>query len=324
MQLWALICDTFRETRDKKLFWIMLFVSTLAALGLACIGFDENGWSLFFGAVRYADPVYVKDSPAAEAIMGAFVSKFLVGTYIGWLGTVAALVATAGIIPAFLQKGNIDVVLAKPMSRTVIFLGKYLGSLSFVLFQTTYFVLLTFVILRVQIGKWQWGYWWTVPLMVALFSFLYCVSALVAVWGRSALMSLIVTLLYWAAIPGVGLLDATLSGRVSLTGEVTVPKQFDQMSPAAKLMHMTHRILPKTSDIPVIVGNQIDAAPATTIMNVVSPGAEQALTEGDLAAMEREEKRQEQTSALYVVGTSLAFEAGVLLIACILFCRADF
>lgn len=101
MQLWALICDTFRETRDKKLFWVMLFVSTLAALGLACIGFDENGWSLFFGAVRKADPEFVKGSPVANAIMGAIVSHFLVDTYIGWLGTAAALVATAGVFPRF-------------------------------------------------------------------------------------------------------------------------------------------------------------------------------------------------------------------------------
>ena len=42
MQLWALIVDGFRESRDRKIFWVMIGISVLIAAVMACVGYDET------------------------------------------------------------------------------------------------------------------------------------------------------------------------------------------------------------------------------------------------------------------------------------------
>ena len=81
--------------------------------------------------------------------------------------------------------GSIDVVLSKPMTRWQVFLGKYAGSMVFVFVQACIFVLLTFVVIGIRWGCWIPGYLLTIPLVLLLFSYLYCVSVWVAVYFRS-------------------------------------------------------------------------------------------------------------------------------------------
>ena len=138
MQLWAIIVDSFREAKAKKLFWALLAISTLVAAAMACVGFDENGWSFFFGAITKADPSVFIEIPAADAaaaIMGALVSNILVGTYIGWVGIVICLIGTAGMFPSLVEPGAVDVVVSKPLPRSLLFLARYVGSLAFVFVQ---------------------------------------------------------------------------------------------------------------------------------------------------------------------------------------------
>ena len=324
MQTWALIVDSFRESRDKKLFWVMLLVSTLAALSLACIGFDENGWSFFFGAIKKADPQFTKGSPAAVGIMGAIVSNFLIGTYIAWMGTVACLVATAGIFPNFMEKGTIDVVLSKPMSRITVFAGKYIGSLGFVFVQAAYFVLLSFLILRLQVGRWLWGYLWCIPLLVLLFSFLYCVCVLLAMWTRSTLASLALTLLFWMAIPGVAIMDDTLAGRMSFSGAPGAERAWGERGTAGKIARLVRLALPKTSDIPTLAGQQMGASSITETMSLFGEASKAMMTDAGRQQLRSEEERQASLSAFDVIGSSLIFEGVVLLIAGGMFCRRDF
>ena len=334
MQIWAFILDSFRESRDKKLFWVMLLVSTMAALVLACFGFDENGWSLFFGMYKKADPLHVRGSPAAVGLMAAIVSNFLIATYIGWLGTVACLAATAGIFPNFMQSGGIDVVLSKPIRRMWVFLGKYVGSLGFVLVQAVYFVLLSFLILRWQVGQWLWGYLWTIPLLVALFSFLYCVCVLMAMLTRSGLASLLVTLLFWMMIPGVAAIDDILSNRMSLSGPPGPEKTWADLNYVGKAVRVVRWALPKTGDVPSLVANCMGAATLDETMELFAgmapadansgAGVHIKMDDDDRENLRREDRRQAGLTVLNVIGSSLGFEAVILLIAGRMFCRRDF
>ena len=323
MQIWALIVDSFRESRDKKLFWIMLIVSTMAAAALACVGFDENGWSFFFGLIKRADPELTRGSAQAAAVMGALVSSFLVGTYIGWLGVVACLTATAGMFPSFLQSGSIDVVLGKPMSRAAIFAGKYLGSLGFVLVQAAYFVLLTLVILRWQLGAWLWGYLWAIPLLVALFSYIYCVCVLVGIWSRSTLASLICALLFWVGVAGVALTESTW-GWTENGGPPARKLRWQERDTFGRTIFVLHAVLPKTEDIETIVGRQMQAAHLDELLTTVLGDGGEVMSEDDKQLLQSEADRLETASAAPSVGSSLAFEGVVLLLAWWLFSRKDF
>ncbi len=322
MQCWTLVIDTFRELRDKKLFWVMLVISTMVAMALACIGFDKNGWSLFFGAFTVADPVLVKGSPQAASVMAAIVSNFLIGTYIGWMGVVVFLVVTAGIFPSFVESRAIEVVLGKPMSRASVFLGKYTGGLVFVLVQATYFVVLTFLVLRFQLGIWLWGYLWSIPLLVILFSYIYCVSVLLAIWSRSAMMALICALLFWVSIAGVTIMERQcgLSRDVRDEGVVLAWSERDKIGKASLVMST---IMPKTDDICMIAGQLMGASNVYEMMMAVVP-ADGSLEEEEVREIKLEDQRVSSLSAVKSIGSSLVFECVVLLIALQMFRRRDF
>jgi hypothetical protein len=49
MQTAALLLDSLRMLRSRKLFWISLGISALVVAAYASIGFGENGLSLLFG-----------------------------------------------------------------------------------------------------------------------------------------------------------------------------------------------------------------------------------------------------------------------------------
>ena len=65
-------------------------------------------------------------------------------------GLLLALVWTAGFVPTFLEPGAASVLLAKPVGRSQLLLGKYLGVLAFVAFQVVLFVALTWLALGVR------------------------------------------------------------------------------------------------------------------------------------------------------------------------------
>ena len=61
-----------------------------------------------------------------------FLELLLAGGIAGTLGLLLALVWTAGFVPTFLEPSAASVLLAKPVARWQLLLGKYLGVLTFV------------------------------------------------------------------------------------------------------------------------------------------------------------------------------------------------
>jgi ABC-type transport system involved in multi-copper enzyme maturation permease subunit len=128
MQFWALIVDSFRHTRDRKIFWVMIGISVLIAVAMSLISFDEKGISLLF-RWHFEAPQYRAGTDDQRVFVASILTLHLIGNYIGFAGVILGLVSTAGILPDLMRPGAIDVVLAKPLSRAKLFLGKYLGSI---------------------------------------------------------------------------------------------------------------------------------------------------------------------------------------------------
>ncbi len=323
MQIWAIIVDSFREARAKKLFWALLAISTLVAAAMACVGFDENGWSFFFGAVKKPDALFRSGTQAAESIIGAIVSSVLVGTYIGWVGVVICLIGTAGMFPSLLERGAVDVVVSKPLPRSLLFLGKYTGSLVFVLVQSAYFVLLTLVVLRFQLDRWLWPFLWAIPLLVLSFSYIYCVCVLAAVCTRRALSSLIYCLVFWVGAFGIAELERNIGTQETAQGSsVVVP--WSERGSLGKISYMMHFVSPKPSDIPIILSRQLGAMGFKDTAVAMMPGDAGLISADMIADLDIEERRQDEISPTFSIGSSLAFEAVILLIACCIFARRDF
>jgi ABC-type transport system involved in multi-copper enzyme maturation permease subunit len=314
MQIGALIADCFRDALDRKIFWVMLAITVFVAAAMACMGFDERGISLLFGVWRleYNHPVF-HGGVATFGIPLKLIAAIAINVldfFVGWIGTVLAVIATAGIFPALMERGAIDVVLAKPLPRWKLFLGKYLGSMVFILMQAGVFVLLTFLVIGLRWRTWLPGYLLSIPLMVILYSYIYAVCVLVAVVTRSTITAILLSLAAWLVFFAPQAVYTTVRAVPDWRGS-----RVDHVAGVVRW------ILPKTQDITYIAGRWAGAG-IEVDMPVPPPAG--FMDEEDMTAMRELSQQQLNVGAIKSIGSSLAFELAVILLAMRRFSTMDF
>jgi ABC-type transport system involved in multi-copper enzyme maturation permease subunit len=328
VQTWALIVDCFREAIDRKIFWVMIVISVVIAAAMACIGFDEDGMSVLFGVWTVDASDYSPESPLARGLIGSILTKYIADLYIAWIGIIIALVGTAGIFPSLIERGAIDIVLSKPMSRVKIFLAKYAGSMVFVALQASVFVVLTFLVVGLRWNQWFWAYLWCIPLIVVLFSYIYAFVALFGVVTRSAMTALLLGMVAWIVI---WIPQTTYEVMVTFSTQPTEESSQDAEGDGSsgdgnwlKRVRFVRSLFPKTTDIAYIAGDLIGAS---TAIEVLTGGDLAALSEQERAQIESQiaaERRLTEVHIVKSIGSSLLFEAVIVFIALWRFSRQDF
>src|SRR5262245_29836748 len=114
MQFWSIIADSFRESRDRKIFWVMIGLSCLVAAAMACIGFRPGAVDFFFGAWTYETQHFTGPLGLREDLIATLIVDGILDNTLGSFGMILAIIATAGFIPTFLERGVVDVYLSKP------------------------------------------------------------------------------------------------------------------------------------------------------------------------------------------------------------------
>ena len=152
--------------------------------------------TLAFGAVSF--PVSRERGAAVH-----FLELILAGGIAGTFGLLLTLVWTAGFVPTFLEPGAASVLLAKPIPRWQLLVGKYLGVLAFVGFHLVIFVVLTWLALGVRTRVWDVTYWWAIPLLLIQFAIFYSFSVLLAVISRSTVACVFGSVLFWLLAWGI-------------------------------------------------------------------------------------------------------------------------
>lgn len=179
-KIWAMIALSFRESLARKTFIAFFGLSTiLHVLLILALDIDAIDGAMAMVKVMGQDIqqkniekliVLVQTSIAGAAFTGGiFLSVF----------------ATASLIPTMLEKGAIDLLISKPLSRAQIFLGRYLGAQSIIVFNVTYLIGGTWLILSFKTGIWHFPYLYCILMVIAAFAIIYAVMALVGVTSRS-------------------------------------------------------------------------------------------------------------------------------------------
>lgn len=314
MQFWALIVDSFHEARDRKIFWVLIGITLLVATLMLCIGFKEDRVTILFGLWEPSTDYYSPLSSAGRSHIAGLMVYAIMDVFLGSAGMLLMIIATASAFPAMLQKGAIDVLLAKPIGRPKLFFYKYLSGMVFVLIQAILFIGLTFLVAGLRWRIWVPGYLVYIPLMVLMFSYVYCVSVLVAVITRSTVAAILVTICAWVIFA----LIRQGPGAFELVPEL---KKNEQIYRAVQVVSW---IPPKTADIPYLgakwanAGVSLDMFPSS----IMETG-----TEAERVRVRRSrdfEAEQLEIDPLASIGSSLLFEAVVVLLAMWVFCRQDF
>jgi len=225
----ALISDTFQEARARWLFWGLFGLSTLLiAIFLFVLRIDlVQGAVSFMGIESTSRPL--NDIQRFVNVSYAWVSIVL---YI-W-GTFLAIFASAGLIPSVLEAGRISLLLSKPLTRTTLLMGRYLGNILIVALNHSYLICSIWLILGIKTRIWEPRFLLAVPISVFIFAVLLCVVVLIGVVFESAALSVMVsvalmlisTILAQRQIV-IRLLDSEWSRQLWLTFYWIVPKVFD-------------------------------------------------------------------------------------------------
>lgn len=310
MQYWAILVDSLREALDRKIFWLMIGISHLVVAAMFCVQFESDRVSFFFGAYEQETINFDPTTPNGRTNI-AYIVTNIVDVIVGFIGILLTLIATAGFFPTMLEKGSIDVLLSKPLSRTGLFLTKYFCGMIFVSLQASVFVVLSFLMVGLWWRVWLPGYLWSIPLMVVLFSYLYCVSVLVAVRTKSAVAAILISLGAWVLFFG--------AQQIAVVFEFK--PEFKEHRKTYAVAQAAYWAFPKTSDITYLATRAIGASASSAL--VPQPDAAQG-PEFVQRATELENRLVETTSVVESVGSSLMFEAVIVFLAIWSFRKRDF
>jgi hypothetical protein len=147
---------------------------------------------------------------------------------IGGAGILAAILVTAPLIPRMFDTGQLHLLLSKPVSRSLLLASQYLGGCAYILVIVSYLVIGLWAILGWRFNLWDARILWVIPMQVFAFAVYYSVSMVAGVMYRSALMSIIAAMLFWAFCFSLG------TSKLFLENNFVNRNRFNQLVPAGE------------------------------------------------------------------------------------------
>lgn len=194
-QTWAQVVDAYRELSARRLFWLSLIISLVVVVFFAMFDFNQQGMKILGWQIPLT--FFNTNIISREAFFKLLFSTFGFGVWLSWAAMALALISTAHVFPDFVASGSIELTLSKPLGRLRAFLVKYVLALMFVGVQVVVFTLASITVIGLRTGTWVWDFLLAVPIMMLIFSYLFCVSVLVGVITRSALTALLAAGIIW-------------------------------------------------------------------------------------------------------------------------------
>ncbi|HDZ58963.1 MAG TPA: ABC transporter permease [Ignavibacteriales bacterium] len=177
--VWVIILFTLREAVARKVFIFFMGITLLVLLIMA----------LVFGLTDTQSIMALMNPTGEETILVDIIRnlEFLIVNPLANLGLLLAIFSSASFIPVMLEQGNIDLLLSKPVSRTQLLIGKYLGVLLFVFINIFVFVFGVWFIISVKFGYWDASFLLISVLITFAFALLYALIVLFNVTTKSSI-----------------------------------------------------------------------------------------------------------------------------------------
>ncbi len=225
----AILRESWLTLRAEKLFKLTLALNALVIVAYASIGFNDTGFTLFYGLISEESEYMYAGSPFSRTLYLGIYSAFIVGLWLAWAATILALISTSSIFPTFLREGSVELTMSRPTRRSTIFLVKYVGGLIFVLLQVAVFTIGAFFAVGWRIGVWDPSIFLAIPLVTLFFSYLFCINVLVGVLTRSTLVALLATILFWFSTFGLRTADDLVT-RFWLISELSAERTDERLA----------------------------------------------------------------------------------------------
>lgn len=191
--IYTLSVLTFREALSRKIFVFFFSVSTFVLFLFAVLFLTISSES-FSG--MSADSV-VADSLNITIARGLklFITVPLFGG-----GLFISIFSVANFIPQMTEKGSIDLLLSKPVSRAQIILGKFFGGTVMVFVNIAYLVIGLWILIGFKFGDWDSSFLLTIFTITFAFALLYALIILIGIITKSSVISMIVSYLIFIIV----------------------------------------------------------------------------------------------------------------------------
>ena len=105
-----------------------------------------------------------------------------------------SLIAVSSFIPSMVEKGNIDLLLSKPVSRFEILMGKFIGGIVLIFINLAYLIISIWLILSIKSGFWHFQFLYTIIWLTVSFAVIYSLVILLGLTTQSTILTAIISL----------------------------------------------------------------------------------------------------------------------------------
>ncbi|MFZ1730834.1 MAG: ABC transporter permease subunit [Bacteroidota bacterium] len=187
MKLWAIIEYTFREGLARKTIIGFAVISTFFLLLGVLAAFLIPTMIEMGNAQTGTTTIDITSDPKmiwqVQSVMTGFIN---------FAALLLSIFATASIIPNTMEKGSIDLLLSKPVSRYEILFGKSLGSLLIVLVNVAYFIIGMWLIVGLRTGEWNSSFLGVTFSITYTFLILFAPMLVIGIASRSSALTIII------------------------------------------------------------------------------------------------------------------------------------
>jgi ABC-type transport system involved in multi-copper enzyme maturation permease subunit len=254
-RLLAVVDGTIRESMAKFTFLAFVLMSTLILLILTfAVNLDVVDGALATARL-FGQDIHLGSQQISVDELVMWTQKGLAGFLFG-VGLFLSIFATANLVPVMVEKGYVDLLLSKPLSRTALFLGRYLGALSVVGINLFYLVTGVWLVLGLKTGVWRMGIFKAGGVILLMYGIFLGFMMMVGVLTRS---SSITIMLSYILFPLTMFLSVRKGLTVMLTSKALV-----------WLIDGLYWVLPKISEVAVLMTALASGSPLPSLMPLLT------------------------------------------------------
>ena len=247
----ALIKDTFREAFARRIFWG--FFGCCSALLLFLIFIMRI--DVVEGAIATVT-LFGKSAPSRNVENLVEQTQSVIAMVMYFAGMALSVFASAGLVAAVFEPGRIELLLSKPVSRTHLLMGRYVGNVLVVAANIIYLVAGSWIIFGLKTQVWGTGFLLSSLCTIFIFAVLLTVLILVGVLWDSSAVAIMATF-------AIMIITPILARKNDL--ERLLSSEWSR-----NVVRFLYYVLPKTSDVAVIIRHLILNQPVASWMPVWS------------------------------------------------------
>lgn len=157
---------------------------------------ENKVWIGYAGWKMSDDPLPVSLKQAREFVE-SMILQLILKVGLGVFAVGASIIVTSPMIPDMFQTGSLHLLLSKPISRSLLFLTKFLGGCVFVAINIAFFLTGLYLVAGSRLGIWNQGLLLCIPVCIFIFIIFYTVSALAGLIWKNAIVCVVFTVLFW-------------------------------------------------------------------------------------------------------------------------------